>query len=126
MLKYEVIIEGVYMSFSNKRPTEDGHYWLMEKTWRDGKLEKIPELQIVYVTISDNIDTMEIGDECGGRLINNDPMIEKYKIFKEMPFMFDPVEIQEKKRAKGKMTVKKEHWIMKIETPKMKIETPKF
>ena len=58
-----------YTTWSNEKPTEDGEYWHVYKTWDKvddkWKFKKVSEVTIVYITIEPeylNVDTIGCDD----------------------------------------------------------------
>jgi len=110
--------------WSNKKPTEDGYYWLLTKTYIDDFLDSIDGPEITAITLpssmmesqeNSHIDIAFIGDDCGGIIPNKDIMITEEVRPRELIFMFDD------KEHKGiiDLITRKEYLLIKIEEPEM-------
>lgn len=110
--------------WSNKKPTEDGHYWWVIKIWEDGKLKQITEPVLCFYDIKDG-DMMLIGDDCPSGLPDEDIMIHERRQPRDIIFMFDDADVK-KSKSMDTVIVKEEHWMMKIEDPKFLEEEDVF
>ncbi len=110
--------------WSNKKPEQDGYYWLLEKKFEDDNL-KHQYKSIVYLSIetwddgSKHINIASTGSDDDSGLPYKDSMIIETKEPKERIFMFDSDEDTAGTLTKGYCEIRWEFWIKPIQTPSL-------
>jgi hypothetical protein len=104
------------MNWSNRKPEEGGHYWLVEKKFEDGVLMKVFGPSLVYITISIKKDKSKhlgvdyLGSDDPGGLPTTDDLIIERSYPRDSIFGFDNEETT-KKKAKDIVKGRWEYWI---------------
>jgi len=108
--------------WSNKKPTEDGYYWLLTKTYIDGLLDSVDGPDLIFASIPTEriersyISTAELGSDCGGLIPNKDIMIDEEIRQRKITFTWSSKEEKEKE-MKDLVVRRIEYYIIKIEEP---------
>lgn len=102
--------------WSNKRPEEEGHYWLMEKQFVNGELIKTFGPSIAYISFQEWEDGTNhiwmdmLGTDDPSGLPRTDDMVIEKTVPRDPIFAFDSNEVALKK-AKDLVKRRFEYWI---------------
>jgi hypothetical protein len=107
------------MSWSNRRPEVEGHYWLVEKQFLNGELVRMYDPNLVYITLRDNSNRIwmdMIGTDDPGGLPTTDELVIERTVPRDAIFGFDSNETALKK-ANDLVTRRWEYWIKPQRVP---------